>query len=190
MKYAAHFWLRPDGSIGKYPVLTFDKDGILVETRERDVFVEEAGMEMHNGLFIPGVVDIMPISLSKLSMEKIEDYIKNQYINLTSVLGVPFSVIKKIDSSYYPKMKFVGYSRLIREGEVTNRFSSAFEKMKKENVGLDGVMSYLKVNAMLLGKEDLYGSLKEGTSPGLIALSNIDYTNIRITKLTKIKKIE
>ncbi len=189
MKYAAHFWLRPDGSIGKFPVLTFNNDGVLIEKRERDVFAEEAGMQLINGLFVPGVIDIMPFSFEKLSEEKIIKYIKNQYVNLTSILGVPYSILQNINVSNYPKMKFVDYSKKKTEGLDKDDFYSAFEKMRRGNIGLEGLEQYLGRNAKLMGLENVFGSFRLGTSSGLIAISNIDYSDIRITNLTKIKKI-
>ncbi len=189
MKYAAHFWLRPDGSIGKFPVLTFDNNGVLQEARERDEFKEEPGMRMVNGLLIPGFVDIFPKTFLLLKEEELTNYIKRQYLNCTKVIGIPKGILNHVNTGSFCGLEFVDSSSCDFVRMDKSDVFSAFEKLKDSNADIKGLINYTSVNAKILGVEKFYGSFVVGASPGLLSLSKIDYTNIIITENTKIKKI-
>ncbi len=184
-KIASHYWLRPDGSIGKFPIISFDNEGKIIEIRERDVFKEEAFLELVNGLLIPGLVDFYGLSISISNLSSIKKHVNRQLINGVKILGVPrdkYLLVKgitSVDVVLYesgnvniPEDELVGF-------EKVRAAKDPFSELKKMTLG----------NACLMDKENMYGSLEIGKSPGLLAISNLNYEPFLIHSQTKLKII-
>ena len=56
-KISAHYYLRPDGSWGKYPILEIADSGEIISIREqKGEFKEEPGLAQYNGVIVPGFI--------------------------------------------------------------------------------------------------------------------------------------
>lgn len=183
-KIASHYWLRPDGSIGKFPVLVFDDQKKIVEIRERAVFKEEANLELVNGFLIPGFIDFIPTIKCQQELSQFKRYINLQLIGGTKVLGVSHLGIQKAKGLLLSDIVLVEYS-----GKELNDVNevSAFRKIQESKDTLLKLMNFTLENAKRLGVDNNYGSLQLNKSPGLLSVSNIDYKTFEITMSSKIK---
>ncbi len=184
-KIAAHYWLRPDGSVGKFPVIIFDNKGIVKTIRERSLFTEEPNMELINGLLIPAFVDVFPEDFRCGNMDSLQKNVNKYIISGTRVLG-----INKSQSIYFSEIKtkglvLVDYDIIAR----TKNSLSAFETIKATEGGLKCLMKYTAENAQALNVFDKYGSLEVGKTPGIYAISGVDYQTFQLSPECKIKKV-
>ncbi len=186
-KIAAHYWLRPDGSVGKFPVVIFDSKGIVITIRERSLFTEEPNMELINGLLIPAFVDVFPEDFRCGNMDSLQKNVNRYIISGTRVLG-----INKTQCIYFSEIKtkglvLVDYDTITIAGPKNSL--SAFETIKATEGGLKCLMKYTAGNAQTLNVFDKYGSLEVGKTPGIYAISGVDYQTFQLSPECKIKKV-
>ena len=184
-KIASHYWLRPDGSIGKFPIISFDNDGRITEIRERDVFKEEAFLELVNGLLIPGLVDFYSLSTSICDLSSIKRYVNKQLINGVKALGV--------SRDKYPLVKDMTSVDItlceIENIDILEDKLVGFEKIRAAKDPFSELIKLTLENACRMDNKDKYGSLEIGKSPGLLAISNLNYEPFLIHSQTKLKII-
>ncbi len=184
-KIAAHYWLRPDGSVGKFPIITFDEDDKIVEIRERDSFKEEASLLLINGFLIPGLVDYGTAPLLSDELPTSKKYLNRLFIQGIRALGVTPDVyvyLKKASSG----------NILLVQTHIPNAnqyLPMGFEKIQASSDSLSELMQLTIRNAKAMGLEHLYGSLEVGKSPGLLAISNLDYLTFGMDKNSKLKGV-
>ena len=184
-KISAHYWLRPDGSIGKFPIITFDKNNRIVEIRERDAFKEEASLLLINGFLIPGLVDFAAASLLSDELSTSKKYLNRCYIQGIRALGVPPDVYAHLKKASLGNI-------LLVETDIPGAkqdLAMGFEKIQTATDSLSELMNLTIHNAKAMGIECSYGSLQVGKSPGLLAISNLDYNTFNIDENTKLKGI-
>ncbi len=183
LKIAAHYWFRPNGSFGKFPIISFNDNGVIIEIRERDSFIEEPGLKLYNGILIPRFVNIY-----NLLVTSVTDAVKVMnisVINGIAALGVnkdsfPFFDINNKDIKII-KVKNTNFNK---EDSLT-----VINKISGYTSLSEGLLHYTINNAKLLGIDNVYGSLAIGKTPGLMALSGVDYDNFMLRKNYKIKHI-
>ncbi|TLX73940.1 hypothetical protein E9993_14120 [Labilibacter sediminis] len=185
-KIASHYWLRPDGTIGKFPVLVFNDQNVIEEIRERDVFKEEASLELVNGFLIPGFVDFIPDTLSGMEDDDLKRYLNRQLIDGTRLLGAPNEIVKKAKQLNFKGINIVEYP-VDQSNEVVDL--SAFAQIQSATDSIAHLMRMTVENAKLLGLGNSYGVLQVGAKPGLLAISNVDYNTFAIDGKSKLKII-
>lgn len=185
-KIASHYWLRPDGSIGKFPVLVFDDQKKMVEIRERSVFKEEASLELVNGFLVPGLIDFIPNAKYQQELSLFKKYINLQIIDGAKVLGASRESVQQAKKILWRGVELIEYSgeELDNSNEAT-----AFRKIQESKDSIVSLMNYTIENANKLGVGCNYGSLEIGKKPGLLSISNIDYKTFEMTTNCKIKII-
>ena len=181
-KVASHFWLRPDGTVGKFPIITFNELNQIVEVRERNTFEEEPGLELVNGFLIPGFVDFAPASLENAGEVDLQKYLNRQIIGGTIVLGLCSNLFKRVKKKTV-KGLFVVESGLTNVGNQ----QTAFDTLRAEKGGLDQLVHFTRKNAITLGVHDDYGTLEVGKSPGLLSIRKMDYERFCVSADSKIR---
>ncbi|MGQ1787832.1 hypothetical protein [Saccharicrinis sp. GN24d3] len=184
-KIAAHYWLRPDGSIGKFPIVTFNEDNQIAEIRERDTFREEASLELVNGFLVPGLIEFYSFPASVKQPSQIKKYLNRLIISGVQVLGVPNDIYKnvnglssgnlkvfKLEQFKFPVEDWVGFEKI-------QNANDSIQQLKKLTIG------YAKV----LGIDNRYGSIEVGKKPGILAISNLSYETFNINHKSKLKII-
>ena len=176
-KIASHYWLRPDGSIGKFPVITLGDDNKIVEIREREKFEEEPSLELVNGFLIPGFVDFFPEEVEPPYAKCLNRYV----INGVKLLGVPDKMWESL------KGYATGQPELVKVDLCNVEDGLTFDKIKSSKDSLSALIKYTKTNAALCKKSDQYGTLAVGKKPGLLSVTKMDYTTFRVNNETKLK---
>lgn len=182
-KIAAHYYLRPNNTIGKFPVITFDKSGYISEIRERESFTEESFMEHVNGLLIPKLIS------------SISDSFFSQEFNV-QLKQLRFFVVRGnshiiYSSRHHDQLKLlIKNVPLLKAKEVMESPSfSAFEELSKS----DSLLDFFKCkqsNLLPLFDSDLSSAvLKVGVSPGILALSGIGKEPFKWSSKSKMKII-
>ncbi len=187
-KIASHFILHSDGSIGKFPIIEFDQEGNIVQIREREQFVEEPSLEMVNGFLCPGFIDCIPDSIISLDDIEIKKYLNRQAISGVKVLGVSQNIYPEILNFSIKEIKFIQSDTSCVNEE--RGFSSVFQFLQQKKAGLDLLIKYTYDNAIFLNVSGKYGSLEVGKTPGIIAVSGMDYSNMSLNESSKIRLIK
>ncbi|WP_430815352.1 hypothetical protein [Carboxylicivirga sp. RSCT41] len=161
-KVSAHYYLRPDGTLGKRPVIEFDDAGVIVRIRELgDSFREEPGLEYYPGIMIPAFVatiDGADASISKKQARK------------NGVLR-----IKEGDST-------------LNETDYLQAWTAVKSNSKADSL-LTRLTKHTRDAARLISAEK-WGILKEGTQPGILVLQNVDLRDLTLTEKTSFKIIQ
>ena len=184
-KIAAHYWLRPDGSVGKFPVITFDSDNKIVEIRERDTFKEEASLLLINGFLVPGLLDYGTAALFSDEPATIQKYLNKLFVQGIRVLGVNHDVYGKLE------MASRGNILLVKTDlPCDNRnLPMGFAKIQEAKDSMGELTRLTIYNAKAMGIDHFFGSLEVGKSPGLLVISNIDYDTFSMDKNSKLKGV-
>ncbi|GAF02049.1 hypothetical protein JCM21142_1675 [Saccharicrinis fermentans DSM 9555 = JCM 21142] len=185
-KIAAHYWLRPDASIGKFPIITLNDDHTIVEIRERDTFQEEAALELINGLLVPGLVDFYSLSPNARQELDIRKYLNRFIIGGVKALAVPKDQMKIVRAAnrsrdlYLHPVDQVFYD----DGE-----EMGFGKIQQAGDSLKELLQLTRGNATCLGIDYRYGTLEVGKCPGILAISNLCYETLSINRDSRLRLI-
>ncbi len=186
-KIAAHYILRADGSVGKFPVVEFDNEGLIFNVRERAKFLEEPSLELVNGFLCPGFLDFIPDVIMDLDEKEIKKYLNRQVISGVKVLSSSQNNISLLSDLKPQEIKLVpAQNKWPRECYVLNPL---FEMLKGDKAGLDELQKYTLKNAITFNVNSEYGSLEVGKKPGIIAISGMNYETMTLTETSKIKLI-
>lgn len=182
-KIASHYYLKPNGEVGKNPILTFDDSNKIIEIRERDAFEEEAGLELVNGFLTPSFINVIP-KLKYISKGNLEAIIKCQKINGVRVLGVD-----KCDLSIFEGIanKKILFKTSEYCQEKRSLVINIFESLCNDNSGLNELLLYTCRNAIDLKVHEEFGSLEVGKKPGLLAISAMNYKRFTLSNKSKLK---
>lgn len=184
-KIAAHFWLRPDGSVGKFPIITFDENNKIVEIRERDAFVEEASLLLVNGFLVPGLVDYNHTILPAHELSVLKMHLNKLFIQGIRVLGVSADVLGSWIKAKPENMVLLDSHN--HEGQLDEPMG--FGKIQVATNSLDELINLTTFNAKVLGVNHHFGTLEVGKSPGLLAISNLNYQTFCVDENSKLKGI-
>lgn len=186
-KIAAHFWFRPDGTVGKYPIISFNEDNYIIDIRERGQFEEESGLELFNGLLLPAFIDNLPDVVFKEDELSLKKYLNKQFIDGTRILGVNKVFFEQASALFFKGIEFVSSSSVFFENDNLN---TAFKKIVNiRSCFIEELQNYTMKNAFSLGVHDVYGTLEVGKKPGLLAISNVNYKTLDFSVNTKLKNI-
>ncbi len=180
-KIAAHYYLRPDGSIGKFPVITFDDKGTITEIRERDRFTEEPFMEHVNGLLVPGLISCLSEKDCVLPEDELRKLLRQMIAYGHVLLGCSENHVAHLKSLAPQKLRILSFKR-------EDSFYIYNEMSQSENL-LSVFQLYLIEKSELWQSEQCFGALKVGYTPGILAMSNIGKEPFQFTENSKIKRI-
>ena len=185
-KIAAHYWLRPDASIGKFPIITLNDDHQIVKIRERDIFEEEASLELVNGLLVPGLVDFYSLPLGESQELDTSRYLNRLIIAGIKVLAVPKNQLQIIAAAN--KYEYL-YLHPVEQVVDPGVEELGFAKVQKASDSLKELVRLTRGNASAMGVDCRYGTFEVGKRPGLLAISNFCYTTFSINQDSKLRRI-
>lgn len=182
-KIASHYWLRPDGSVGKFPIIVFNEQSEIIEIKERKTFQEEASLELINGFLSPGFIDFFPPKLENLDAAIVKKMLNDYIINGVKLLGVPpdFHALFNIGEKSQLEVTTYHVEHFI-EGLT-------FSKIKHFKKSIEGLIKHTQQNAKLLNKESEFGSLELGKRPGLLAIQKMNYNSFQVNEESSLKII-
>lgn len=92
MKFSSHLYLRTDGTLGRFPIIETDGDGVILSVVEcGETLVEQASVQFFAGVIVPGFIasneiapqdgyihrsDLIAESDDRLSFASKEDFCK------------------------------------------------------------------------------------------------------------------
>ncbi len=186
-KIAAHYILRADGSVGKFPIVEFDNEGVILNIREREKFLEEPSLELVNGFLCPGFVDVIPDEIFGLDEIEIKKYLNRQVI-----AGVKVLCASQNNISILSKVKPKEIILILANNELLQKTSvlkPLFTELKEKHAGLELLNKYTSEHAVMYNVSSEYGSIEIGKKPGIIAISGMKYESMTLTETSKIKLI-
>ena len=191
-KISAHYYLLPDGSLCKWPVITLDNEGDITEVRGGEHLSEEPGLEYYGGVLVPGFIeDLRNIDLSDADEEEMLRLI-NRFNSLGSVRFLCDAEHKYTVKGV--KGRFFFDDRRISENRVKLPERSFWERVREgvsdtENV-LQRIHFLQKEIIKSLPDEVKWGRIEEGCSPGLILIKGLDYERMSLTERTTVKILD
>ncbi len=194
-KLSAHFCLLPDGSVGKWPVISLNGEGAITGMRVNDEqFREEPGLEFYGGVLVPGFIeDMRDVSFDGIKEENIMK-VMNRFYSEGSVKFICRSDQKHFSSGFRCEVFYDGsyiYSEL-------QPFSGVFfwERVKIEaNSKYDGnilkaIHSIQENTVGSLPEELRWGRIEEGNSPGILLVKGLNLADMSITEKSSIKILQ
>lgn len=161
-KVSAHYYLKPDGKLGKRPIIELDSAGIILNIRELgDDFKEEPGLEYFPGIIIPGFVASLKAG-NKHSTKK--QCLINGVLRLKEGEGI-------LDNPVYHS----AWTSIQKEGNT--------EPLLK------GLVRHTQKAAQIVN-EAKWGVLEKGATPGLLVLQNIDLKTFALNEKASFKIIQ
>ena len=188
-KFASHYILKPDGTLGRFPVIEFsDKGEVLSVSYNSENLVEQPFLEFHGGILIPGLIDFSEnITLDERTLNR---HFAAGTFAICSKENIPSEKGKSPPYFYNhsKEISFENYSCLNTENTLP-----LFERIKTELLS-NNQLSLLELlhqattkNAKKAGLSNLIGSLSQGLSPGLLVLENIDLKTFELTSKTRLR---
>lgn len=185
-RISAHYYLRPNGSWGKYPLITLGDDGTIVSIIEMgDTFVEHPSLEFFSGALIPGLIQ-------DLRCFEGADSELICLINKCYSLGVLHVILPANSFINHSKVKIVQRGFQVEEG-VSKVLEPAWNIIKsKFSLGADSLADIITLHTRDLAQQTntypQWGVIQEGANPGFVLIKNMDYklfslraeTNLRI----------
>ncbi len=187
-KISAHFCLMPDGTLGKWPVIGIDPDGVITELRvNSDHLNEEPGMEYYGGVIVPGFIEDIRSSI-------FPDLTEGEIVKLIDRFYSKGSIrfLCRSDQKYFNptfKGKVFYDTSFIAEVRKLCRKESFWEKVKEENGGniIDTIYSLQKKLTDDLPESVNWGRMEVGSEPGILLVKGLDYEGMKLTTKTSIK---
>lgn len=161
-KLTAHFLFPGHSSPIKNGIVELEESGkISGITDPGDNFREIASLEFHNGIICPDFVILL------------RDYTFKEFF------------------SFFPELS--KYEILVT-GKPTNdnRILEWMKAIMEEDkiVTLEYLINIFTIkSAKIINKQEELGSLEYGKLPGLLLINNMDYSNLRLTSNSKLKKL-
>jgi len=182
---ASHFILLPNGNLGKWPVITINSCGEILNIETRSSFTERPGLELYPGLLLPAFTDIFV---------KDDDGIQTSAINFnrhfsegTILLGCHncktngFPITTKALSGELVKADFL-IRPVYTDTPIFSRIKANTTTPLIEKLYLG---TYLSANQTQYKNQ--LGQLSNGFKPGLIVLQGIDLVKMKLANSAKIK---
>ncbi|WP_075603527.1 hypothetical protein [Saccharicrinis aurantiacus] len=170
-KIASHYYLRPDNSIGKFPVITFDSSGRIIEVRERVQFSEEPFMEHVNGLIVPKLIS--SVSSSFFLQDKEEQLLRlRQFVKRGNIsVKCDLNNISELNELIKVLPRLTSFSELNAEDY------DAYADL----ISSESILDFFNSNN--------FGTISEGNSSGLLAISGVGKEPFRWNSKSKMKII-
>jgi len=187
-KISAHFCLMPDGTLGKWPVVSIDPDGVITELRvNSDHLNEEPGMEYYGGVIVPGFIEdirncIFPDHTESEMMKLIDNFYSRGSIRF----------LCRSDQKYFNttfKGKVFYDNSFIAEVRKPCEKKSFWEKVK-EGKGINIIDTIYLLQKKLtdyLPESVSWGRMKVDSAPGILLVKGLDYAGMELTDRTSIK---
>jgi len=168
-KISSHYYLRPDGELGKRPIIQLNDEGRIVNVREAgDNFKEETSLEYYPGIIIPGFV----ASLSEVNPADVKRLKAQAKAN-----GV---------------LRLKENTNVLSSDDYIRAWHSLLKYEKTENT-LFSLKNYLSEHtgkaAKILGESE-WGVICEGAKPGILVLQNIDLRSFTLTPNSSFRLIQ
>ncbi|MBK3519589.1 hypothetical protein [Carboxylicivirga marina] len=162
-KVSAHYYLRPDGSFGKRPIIEMNDDGCISGVRELgNDFQEEPSLEYYPGILIPAFVASVQTG-ENLSFAKANGVLR----------------IKEGDSTL-DKQSFLQAWNFIK--------STLLQQGNSET--LSCLLSNHTFEAARQINMNEWGVIQEGANPGLLVLQHIDLRSFSVMEKSTFKIIQ
>ena len=188
-KLSAHFCLLPDGTLGKWPVISIDSEGRIKSVRVNDeYFREEPGLEYYGGVLVPGFIeDFRDVSFANAGDIKL----LNRFYSQGSI-----KFLCRQDQNFFPQ----GFGGEVFRDETFEQQKlqecsrkSFWEKAKGDALaGYEGniIKSIFNLQEKIiksLPEELKWGRIKEGFSPGLLLIKGLNLDDMSVTEKSTIK---
>lgn len=195
-RFASHYALLPNGTIGKWPVVEITNDGKIVSISiSPDGFKEQPSLEFRGGILVPGFVDVQtPTSNQKCTLE-IKDLNRHMAAG-TLIFGANTELISKFGKRTYPPFLI---NNTINSAINDSSFVSSangftlLDKLKTatiENpeISLGKLLFYATASgADILNVANLFGRFVPGLFSGLMVLEQLDLQNLKLTPQARVK---
>lgn len=171
-RIASHYFLREDGTLGRFPVIEVDNSGVIVAVTEYDTaFTETAGVSFFGGIIAPGFIGYMP-NAEELSASVISTLGRNGFLRFA--YGAGYS---KIDSDVAKKAHLSEGASL---HNVLEEFNGKDDLEQK-------ICSLTKDRARLLNLSSGWGSIMPGSKPGIIVLEGVNLNTFVYSHTMRVK---
>ena len=187
-KFSSHFILKPDGTLGRWPVIEFsDKGEVLSVLYDSENLIEQPSMEFYGGLLLPGFIDVsVGITLDEKSLNR-------HYIAGTFIICDTKNISHQSFKQKHPPYIYSSSSSEHNDYFDDEHSCPLFERIKKM-LSANNQLSLIEllhqateVNAERVGISHLAGSLTKGLYPGLLVMENIDLTTFEFTQKTRVR---
>lgn len=187
--FASHYILLPDGGMGKWPIITVDGGGYILQVELRDTFKERPGMEMHPGILLPAFIDLCETNPKN---DQVSPNLNRHFAHGTLLLG----------SSYpHQNRSFPRLTSTEKIGEDSPVFLardqvkdlSLFHRVKEYHHEFpEKELSEILFWATQWGASKTEfktqcGQLKEGCKPGVLVLQKVDLNTMLLTPNAQVK---
>ncbi|WP_372773869.1 hypothetical protein [Mangrovibacterium sp.] len=161
MKFAAHLVVTAKGDVLPKGIVELDKSGVILEiTANENGLREQAGMEFHSGIICPAFPNLSSLITQEELFGRLPEL-------------KPFERYRPA-SSQDPKFSF----NWMKNIQIHEPDSSLVEL----------IALFTARTASVLGLNEA-GTLEVGKRPGLVVLSGIDYSKLRLSEDSRLKKL-
>lgn len=174
--FTSHYILLPNAKIGKWPIVSIDKSGIILNVETRDVFDERPMLEMHPGIIVPAFIDIF----------QKDDNINLHFSKGTILLNNRFTTNQKADVEISSNISNIPNLLQPNNAPLLNRII----EFQKDNPAekIENILYWAtEWSADQTNMANKLGKIDTEFSPGLLVLQNIDLTTMIITENTTVK---
>lgn len=187
--FASHYILLPDGRIEKWPIVTVDGSGVILQLEWHDNFKERPNLEMHPGILLPGFVDLCETNFGN---EEVAPNFNRHFAHGTILLGSSYSHQNKPLPRLVPPniIDEDCPNFLLRDGEMD---ISLFQRMKAYHQNssehkLPEILFWAtQWGASRTEFGNQLGQLKEGFKPGVMVLQKVDLNAMRLVHEAQVK---
>ena len=194
-KLSAHFCLLPDGSVGKWPVISMNGEGVITGVRvNNDQFREEPGLEYYGGVLVPGFIeDMRDVSFDGIKEENIMK-LMNRFYSDGSLKFICRSDQKHFSPGFKGEVFYDG-AHICSEMQPFSGISF-WERAKSEaksKCGGDILKAIYSIQENIVGSlpdELRWGRIEEGSSPGILLIKGLNLTDMSLTEKSSIKILQ
>ena len=188
-KFASHYFLKPDGSLGRWAVVEFSHKGeVISASYNPGGLMEQPSLEFHGGILIPGLIDFS----NATSLD--ERTLNRHFAAGTFAICCPENLSSEKRKS--PPFFHNSSNEVFSENHsfINNENTPPiFERIKTELSSnnrlslIDLLYQATAKNAKKAGLSKKIGSFTEGLYPGLLVLENIDLNTFELTSKTRLR---
>jgi hypothetical protein len=182
---ASHFILLPNGNLGKWPVITINTYGQILNVETRSSFTENPGLELYPGLLLPAFTDIFVKNADDIQMSTIN--FNRHFSEGTILLGC-----HNRQSNEFPITTEALPAKLDEADFLIRSIHSdtpIFTRIKANTTTplIEKLYLGTYLSASQTTHKNQLGQLSLGFKPGILVLMGIDLKTMKLTESTKIK---